>query len=134
MADNQTRPIVLVDPAHRQLYLFATGPCCSGGGAYYKQTSLDNPNFGSGPGTPFIKLASDTTINNVTSTKQPLTSTSGLLVLAGDDHTHYYVHNRITFDQPPDMTPPETTIDSGPSGTVTSTTATFTFSSTEPGS
>jgi len=33
-----------------------------------------------------------------------------------------------------DTTPPETTIDSGPSGTVTSSTATFTFSASEPGS
>jgi hypothetical protein len=32
---------------------------------------------------------------------------------------------------PDDTTPPETTIDSGPSGTITSTTATFDFSSTE---
>jgi hypothetical protein len=33
-----------------------------------------------------------------------------------------------------DCTPPETTIDSGPSGTIDTATATFTFSSSEPGS
>src|SRR5438876_3274794 len=33
-----------------------------------------------------------------------------------------------------DATPPDTTIDSGPSGSVSSTSATFTFSATEPGS
>lgn len=134
VADNQTRPIVLVDPERRQLYLFASGPCCSGGVVYYKQTSLDNPNFASGPGSPFIKLASDTTINNATSTKQPLRGAPGLLVMAGDDHTLFYVHNRISFTGPPDTTPPNTTIDSGPSGTVDSSSATFTFSSTESGS
>jgi len=134
VADNQTRPIVLVDPEHRQLYMFAAAPCCSGGVIYYKQTSLDNPNFPGGPGSPFIKLASDTTINNVTSTKQPLRGAPGLLVMAGDDHTSYYVHNRIAFTGTPDTTPPQTTIDSGPSGPVSSTTATFAFSSSESGS
>ena len=34
----------------------------------------------------------------------------------------------------PDTTAPETTIDSGPTGSVTTTSATFTFSSSEPGS
>ena len=36
VGDNQTRPIVLLDPQHRQLYMFAAGPCCSGGVIYYK--------------------------------------------------------------------------------------------------
>ena len=35
---------------------------------------------------------------------------------------------------PTDTTPPDTTIDSGPSGTVPTTSASFTFSATEPGS
>jgi hypothetical protein len=40
----------------------------------------------------------------------------------------------FTAATPPDTTPPETTIDSGPSGTTTATDATFAFSSSEPGS
>ena len=133
VADNQTRPLVLVNPEDRTLFLFAAGPCCSGGVIYYKQTSLDSPNFTSGPGDPFIKLATNTTINNPMSTKQPLTRASGLLVVAGDDHSNNYVYNRIDFAGA-DTTPPDTVMDSGPSGTVASTSATFTFHSTEPAS
>jgi hypothetical protein len=39
-----------------------------------------------------------------------------------------------TVEPPPDTTPPETTIDSGPEATTTSTDATLTFSASEPGS
>ena len=133
VVDDQTRPIVLVSRELRQVFVFAAGPCCSGGTIYWKQTSIDNPNFAAGPGDPFMRLASDPTINNPTSTKQMLTRASGLLVLAGDGNTKYYVHNRLDFS-PPDTTPPETTITDGPSGTVPSTTATFSFTSSEAGS
>lgn len=130
VVDNQTRPIVLVSPQNRQLFMFAAGPCCSGGVVYYKQTSLDSPSFATGQGDPFISLSTNTTINNPTSTKQPLTLESGALVIAGDDRTHNYVFNKIAFSQEP--TAPDTTITGGPSGTVSSTSATFSFSATDP--
>jgi len=101
-ADCETRPLVQIDPEHRQLYLFATYPppgasYGSGGSIYYKVTSLDNPNFTTGPGTPFIQLAGDPSINNVSGTKQPLGSASGLVVLAADDSQHKYVHNAMSL-------------------------------------
>jgi hypothetical protein len=40
----------------------------------------------------------------------------------------------VSTAPPPDTTPPNTTINSGPSGTVSSTSASFTFSSSEAGS
>ena len=45
VGDNHTRPIVLLDAEHRQLYVFATSPCCKGGAIYDKQASLDNFTF-----------------------------------------------------------------------------------------
>lgn len=130
VADNHTRAILLIDTDNRRLYVFAASPCCSGGIVYMKSTSIDNINFPSGKGTPFIQSATDTTINNPSSTKQNVNGASGLLVIAGDDNSRFYLHNRIDLG-PPDLTPPDTIIDSGPSGTVSSTSATFTFHATE---
>ena len=39
--DGETRPLVLIDAEHRNLYMFATGPE-SGGAIYYKSSGLDN--------------------------------------------------------------------------------------------
>ena len=126
--DNHTKPMVTVDQVNRKLYVFATGPT---GTIYYKQADLDNVSFPVGLGTPFIK--STNSINNVTSTKQNITQASGigargLLVVASDNVNRYYWHNTI------DTTAPETAIDSGLTGTVNSTSASFAFSSSEAGS
>ena len=110
------------------VHMFAASPCCNGGAIYHKQTSLDSISFPAGLGTPFIQSATDTHINNPTSTKQNVDDTTGLLVAAGDDFlgTDSYFHNRLT--------PPETTIDSGPSGAVSFPSATLTFSASVAGS
>jgi hypothetical protein len=135
VADNHTRPLLLIDRENRQLYVFAASPCCSGGVIYYKQTDLDNVNFAPGLGTPFIQSSTDTTINNISSTKQPLDGSTDLVAIAGDDHTKVYLHNAFDLTGgTPDTTPPETTITSGPSGDVPSASATFQFTSSEAGS
>src|SRR5215203_1511025 len=134
--DNHTKPMVTIDQVNRKLYVFATGPT---GTIYYKQSDLDNISFPVGLGTPFIK--STNSISNVTSTKQNITQASGIgatgmLVLASDNVNRYYWHNTFQTAAPPpsDTTAPETTIDSGPSGTVSSASASFGFSSSEAGS
>jgi hypothetical protein len=134
--DNHTKPMVTIDQVNRKLYVFATGPT---GTIYYKQSDLDNISFPVGFGTPFIK--STNSISNVTSTKQNITQASGIgatgmLVLASDNVNRYYWHNTIQTAAPPpsDTTAPETTIDSGPSETVSSASASFGFSSSETGS
>ena len=70
VADNVTRASVVIDAEHHDLYVFAAGPCCAGGTIYYKKTTLANPQFGRGSGTPFISSAAHPEANNVTSTKQ----------------------------------------------------------------
>lgn len=127
--DDHTRPIVKIDQTNRKVYVFATAPCCDGGTIYYKRANLaDSISFPSGRGTPFIQSSTDTHINNVTSSKQNLTAASGLLLLASDDTSDFYLHNSL------ELAPPDTTITSGPSGTVNTSSASFGFSSTETGS
>jgi Ca2+-binding RTX toxin-like protein len=99
VADKHTRPIVLIDQEHRDLYVVATAP--TGGGAiYYKKTSLSKISFPTGRGTPFIQSATDPQIDDATSTKQSLNSTTDLLVLASDsDSSRFYLHNTIDLPQ-----------------------------------
>ena len=134
VSDDHTRPMVMIDETNRTLYMFATAPVSPGGTIYYKKTGLDNISFEQGLGTPFIKSSTDTTINDATSTKQNLNANTGLLVLASDNSSDYYLHNTIDLSSTSDTTPPETSIDSSPSGTVNSTSASFAFSSSEPNS
>ncbi|HMJ35924.1 MAG TPA: hypothetical protein VK501_18615 [Baekduia sp.] len=120
--DDQTRPIVMLDPSQDKLYVFATTPV--GGGTinagtadtaiFYKTTSMSHPSFGSGPGTPFIQTAGDLKINNATSTKQTVSAGTGVVVLASDNVSGFYMHNTIA----PTTAPPGPTNPGGP-GTTT---------------
>ena len=109
VGDHHTRPIVMIDQEHRDLYMFATAPF-PGGTIYYKKTSLNNISFPNGKGTPFIQSATDLYLNNATSTKQSLNSSTGLLVMASDSTSGYYMHNTIDLstvdDTPPTVRPP----------------------------
>ena len=139
VSDSFTRPIVLLDTENRTIYAFAAQeyPNQTSGAIFYKQIPLDDPGaqFTTGVGTPFIVYSTDTHINNPSSTKQNLNSTTGLLVIAGDDTSHYYFHNKLTFasTQPTSTSTPTNTFTSTPTNTATSTstnTATNTPTST----
>jgi hypothetical protein len=92
-ANTNTRGIVVLDESHNRLYIFVTSNE-SGGNILYKSTSMSNPSFvASGQGSIFIDNPTDAHLNNATSTKQNVTSNSGLLVLASDSTSHFYAHN-----------------------------------------
>ncbi|HYT09545.1 MAG TPA: DNRLRE domain-containing protein, partial [Mycobacteriales bacterium] len=133
VADDWTRATVLIDKESRRIYAFGASPCCNGGAVYYKVSSLDNISFPVGQGTPLIQTSTDLNINNPTSTKQSLSSATGLLAIAGDDITHRYVHNSFGLGSG-DTAPPDTTIDTHPPVTSFTSSATFGFSSSEAGS
>ncbi len=145
------RVIVLIDEAAQRLRTFATYPkpsgttnagvCSTSGGAIYeKATSLSNPSFTTAKTVRIVDA--DQYVHNVSSTKQNLnssrtsgasTASSGLLVIADVNATSRYWSYADGIDTT-DTTPPDTTIDSGPSGSTSATTASFGFSATEPGS
>jgi hypothetical protein len=92
--DRHTRAIVMVDADARQFYVAATNPG-RGGSIVYKSTTIDAPAFDSGIGTPLVQSLTDVKISNATSTKQPLTEDTGLLVLASDNDTGRYLHSLV---------------------------------------
>ncbi|RMD97177.1 MAG: tandem-95 repeat protein, partial [Calditrichaeota bacterium] len=104
--DGHTRPIVLVDEESRQLYVFAPQRTATPRPIYMKSTSLDSINFEPGLGTVFIKSDADVLINDPTSTRQNVNSTTGILVLASDEGTQYYFHNYLDLSSGTGNLPP----------------------------
>jgi len=87
--DGHTRPIVLLDEEQRRLHMFAAAPE-SGGAIYHKQTSLDAIEFLPGAGQVVLQNLVDRRINNVTSTKQSVNQSSGILILASGSTNRYF--------------------------------------------
>lgn len=73
-------------------------------------------------------------VRNEIESKADRISGTGTYWAKGRINTYNSVGGSPTTPPPPDTTAPETTIDSGPSGTVNSSTATFAFSASESGS
>ena len=107
-SDKQTRPILMLDDRNRKVYVFFTtstnGATIDSGTAetaiYYKSSGLDSPSFAVGRGTPAIELDTDRHINDVTSTKQNVNGTNGLVLLASDNVTKFYMHSFISLGSP----------------------------------
>jgi hypothetical protein len=80
-----TRPIVVLDDENREAYVFYR----KGNDIVYKRTSFDEIEFVGEP-VPAITVPG-VTLNNVTSSKQNVNSSTGLLILAtGDDGRAYH--------------------------------------------
>jgi hypothetical protein len=99
---NPTRPMLLIDTGNRDLYVFASVEQFAQSAIYYKKTKLDAINFGDpkDAGVPFIRSTTDLIINDPTSTKQNLNSTTGLVVLASDEESFHYFHNDLALVPP----------------------------------
>jgi len=98
VADSHTRPIVLLDEQHRVIHMYATGPQPpgtsgqAGGDIYEKTTSMDNPAFAPGVGTPVIRNQGSPDMNDATSTKQNVDASTDTVVAANDNTANNYWH------------------------------------------
>jgi PKD repeat protein len=137
VANSHTRPIVLLDAAGGKLHMFATCPQPpslsgqSGGDICEKTTSMANPSFSAtGSGTPVIRDASSPQMNDVTSTKQSVTSSSGIVVLANDNVTDLYWHAEESVAGAVVLPTPTASFTWSPSSGVAPATVQFTDTST----
>ncbi|MFG2167148.1 hypothetical protein [Micromonospora chersina] len=96
--DCHTRPVLLLDSEHQTLYVFMTAPD-SGcpytgypGTIFMKSSPMSSIAFPDGRGTPVIRDADSANMNNVTTTKQSVTSVTGMVVMASNDDTQRYWH------------------------------------------
>jgi PKD repeat protein len=106
ISDCHTRPILMLDSEHAVLHVFATAPdsgCPFSGSAgtiFEKTSPMANISFPLGRGTPVIRDTASPNLNNVTSSKQSVTSATGLVVLASNDVTKRYWHADLPLGAP----------------------------------
>jgi hypothetical protein len=112
LSDSNTRPIVLLDQQRQEIHVVATGPTppsANGqqGGTIYDRTSpLGAISFAPGPGLPVIRAASGGSLNDVSSTKQNLDATTGIVVIASNTPTASYWHADLSAAAPAPPPPP----------------------------
>jgi hypothetical protein len=104
VADLATRPQVVIDSEHSLLYLLMTSPT-AGGDIYYKTSPLSTLAFGGGRGAVFMK-APGAKLNNISTTKDPVTSATGLVAIAADDTANRYYHAEVPLGAAGDNQPP----------------------------
>jgi hypothetical protein len=92
---NHTRPTLVVDDENQRLYVFARSTDTNRGNIYMKSAGLGDLIFPTGRGTPILRSASDINITNPTATKQCVNNATGILILAADKDSRYYLHNHI---------------------------------------
>ncbi|MDN3935306.1 PKD domain-containing protein [Arthrobacter sp. YD4] len=112
VGDCVSRPQILLDTQNNVVHAFHTAPgstvtgCAYSGvaGAIYEKTApMDNPVFGSGRGTPVIQDGASFNMNDVTTTKQSVNSTSGMAIMASNmvTKTYWFAYRGLGSTPPP---------------------------------
>jgi len=123
VADKLTRPQLALDSINQTVYIMQSTEL--GGTVYYKSAPMSNtPQFATtGKGATFI-AAAGAKINNVSTTKDPVTPSTGLVAIASDEFTHTYYHAEMALNgaaTPGDTTAPPAPVATPPGGTYAST-------------
>jgi PKD repeat protein len=102
--DCHTRPSVVLDETNGLVHVLATGPSSPGcpfsgaaGTIYMKSAPMTAPVFPEGRGLPIIRDASSAAVNDATTTKQPVNSATGMVVLAVNNSTRRYWHADLSL-------------------------------------
>jgi PKD repeat protein len=124
VADCHTRPTLVLDRSSGLVHVYATAPdsgCPFSGAAgtiFEKTAPMNSLVFPAGRGTAVMRDGASPQLNNVSSSKQTVSSSTGIVLLAFDDVTHRY----WTSDQPPTVAPtPTPTPTSSPTATPSPT-------------
>jgi hypothetical protein len=94
ITDRGNWPLIAIDEERNEVIVLCVSPA-SGGRVYFKTASLDTLDFGVGIGAPFVASEQDAQLNRPTTTKQPVSSATGLVVVAADDRTGHYAHGAV---------------------------------------
>ncbi len=82
--DEQTQPIVLVDAERRNLYVASVSRSATAGGIFYTRSGMDPVAFPSGPGLSVMGGEGTASISALTSSKQPISRATGIVLLTAD--------------------------------------------------
>jgi hypothetical protein len=136
VAESNTRPIVELDETNGVVHMYATGPYPgkssgqSGGTIYEKTISMASPsNFAPGTGTPVIQDPTSSDMNNASSTKQNVSPSSGIVVIATNDTKDFYWHSTQSIGGGSNTTP---TANATTKTTAFNTAATVNLSGSDP--
>lgn len=131
VGDCNTRPQLVISEQLDTAFVFLTAT--NGGGVIYRKSApLSGPDafvFRGGAdttiqrGTPFIRSATESHIDDASTTKQVVTSASGIVVLAANNRTpKYYLHNVMALSAA-DATAPAGSVSVNGGATLTRSTA-----------
>jgi hypothetical protein len=145
VGDCNTRPQLVISEQLDTAYVFLTAP--NGGGTVYRKSApLSGPEAykfrGAADqtlqhGTPFIKSSTETLIDDPSTTKQVVTSTTGIAViannLAGTSNVKYYLHNEMALPAADTTDPVGNITLNGGAAVTSSTNVIASVSATDPG-
>ena len=94
VADKLTRPQLLLDSTNRDLYVLMSTE--GGGTGYYKKAPLSAIRFGTGKGTVFMS-STGADINDLSTTKDPVTSTTDIVAIGSATNIRTYFHTEMTL-------------------------------------